>query len=95
MLDKIGIRVSLPGKLCISTYAFRAFTKKPYKCLVQAMYTNQLVAVSVDLHNGRLRFLTLDTPRKTLPRKSVFHLPQRYLRNVATRALPIVVQSDP
>ena len=38
---------------------------------------------------------SLDTPRKTLPRKSVFHLPQRYLRNVATRALPIVVQSDP
>ena len=34
---------------------------------------------------------SLDTPRKTLPRKSVFHLPQRYLRNVATRALPIVV----
>ena len=35
---------------------------------------------------------TLDTPRKTLPRKGVFHLPQRYLRNVATRALPIVVR---
>ena len=34
---------------------------------------------------------SLDTPRKTLPRKGVFHLPQRYLRNVATRALSIVV----